>query len=100
MLTDDILIQHKWKKFNEMWQKNGVELKIDNNQRKVYLHSIINEDEKIRLNFYHEFNAFGSDISKLENDITRGIFKILYEDSNCKNKITPKIKRAFCNWIQ
>lgn len=100
MLTDEILIQHKWKKFDGMWHKNGVGLKIDNDQRKVYLHFIINEDEQIGLFFYHEFEAFDSDISKLENDITSAVFNMLYTDLDCKDKITPKIKRAFRNWVQ
>ena len=83
-----------------MWQKNGVGLKIDNEQRKVYLHFIINEEEQLGLFFYHEFDAFDNDISKLEKDITSAILNILYEDLECIDKITPKIKRAFCNWVQ
>ena len=100
MITDDVLLQHKWKRFDAMWQKNGVRLKIDNEQRKVYLNFIINEEEKLGLFFYHEFDAFDNDIYKLEKDITSAILNILYEDLECKDKITPKTKRAFCNWVQ
>ena len=100
MLTDDVLIQNKWKKFNGGWKKNGVGLKVDNSQCKVYLHFIINEEEQIGLFFYHEFEAFDNDISKLEKDITSAIMNILYTDLDCKGKITPKIKRAFHNWVQ
>ena len=53
MLTGDVLIQYKWKKFDGIWRKNGVELEIDNNQHKVYLHFLINEEEKIRFNLYY-----------------------------------------------
>jgi hypothetical protein len=100
MITDDVLLQHKWKKFNGKWQKNGVRMKVDNNQRKVYLDFIINENEKLGFFFHHEFDAFDSDISKLEKDITSAIFLILYEEPDCEEKITPKIKRAFHNWTQ
>lgn len=100
MITDDVLLQHKWKKFNGEWKKNGVGLKVDNSQCKVYLNFIINEEEQIGLFFYHEFEAFDSDISKLEKDITSAIMNIIYTDLDCKDKITPKIKRAFHNWVQ
>lgn len=100
MITDDVLLQHKWKRFDGRWRKNGVGLKVDNEQRKVYLNFIINEEEKLGLFFYHEFDAFDNDISRLEKDITRAILNILYEELECKDKITPKIKRAFYNWIQ
>lgn len=100
MITDDVLLQHKWKRFNAMWQKNGVGMKVDNIQRKVYLDFLINEDENVGLFFYHEFDDFDSDISKLEKDITSAIFNILYTDLDCKDKITSKIKRAFHNWVQ
>ena len=100
MITDDVLFQNKWKRFDGMWRKNGVGLKIDNEQRKVYLHLIINEDEQLGLFFYHEFDAFDNDISKLEKDITSAIFIILYEDVEYKSKIAPKVKRAFLNWVQ
>lgn len=100
MLTDDVLIQNKWKRFNGKWQKNGVRMEVDNNQRKVYLDFIINENEKLGFFFYHEFDAFDSDISKLEKDIITAIFHMLYEDLHCKKKITPKTKRAFHNWVQ
>lgn len=100
MLTDDILIQNKWKRFDDKWQKNGVRMKVDNNQRKVYLDFIINEEEKLGFFFHHEFDDFDSDISTLEKDITSAISLMLYEESYCKEKITPKTKRAFHNWIQ
>ena len=100
MLTDDVLIQNKWKRFNGAWQKNGVRMRIDNGQCKVYLDFIINEDEQIGFFFYHEFDDFDSNISKLEKDITDVIIHMLYEDLHCKEKITSKIKRAFHNWTQ
>lgn len=100
MLTDDALIQNKWKWFNGKWQKNGVRMHVDNNQRKVYLDFIINENEKLGFFFHHEFDDFDSDISTLEKDITSAISLMLYEEPDCKEKITPKTKRAFHNWIQ
>lgn len=100
MLTDDILIQNKWKKCNGRWQKNGVRMKVDNIQRKVYLDFLINENEQLGFFFHHEFDAFDSDISKLEKDITEAISIMLHEEPACKEKITPKTKRAFHNWTQ
>lgn len=100
MISEEELIKHKWKRFNGKWQKNGVRMKVGNNQRKVYLDFIINEDEKLGFFFHHEFDAFDSDISTLEKDITSAISLMLHEEPACKEKITPKTKRAFHNWTQ
>ena len=70
------------------------------NIRQVYLDFIINENEKLGFFFHHEFDAFDSDIYKLEKDISTAVFHMLHSEPDCNEKITPKTKRAFHNWVQ
>ena len=101
MITDDVLFQNKWKRFDgNKWQKNGVVIDVNHDRGKVYLHFTINETEQIYFYAYHRFDDFDNDIHILERDIARGIMMMLFEDENYKGKISPRAKRAFYNWIQ
>ena len=100
MITDDVLFQNKWKKFDDKWQKNGVMMDVNNAKGRVYLHFTINETEQIYFYAYHRFEDFDNDIHLLERDIAKGIMLMLFEDEDYKGKISPRAKRAFYNWIQ
>lgn len=101
MITDDVLLQHKWKRCDgNKWRKNGVIIDVNNDKCRVYLHFIINERRQIYFSAYHPFENFDSDIHILERDIARGIMKILFKDEDYKGKVSSRAKRAFYNWIQ
>lgn len=101
MITDDVLLQHRWKRFDgSRWQKNGVIMDVNYDKCRVYLHFTINEKRQIYFYAYHPFDAFDSDVHLLEKDITRGIMMMLFEDEDYKGKVSPRAKRAFYNWIQ